>query len=157
MKLFEENIEVFLFLIGGLLLTGMILTLVGIHKDVYKKPPQYNTVLHRSEHIYNYPIWMQKFRYYYTLLGAFGFFVLFFSPITLLLDPILNEHEVLIFIISCSIIFIEYILYKGYDTFAKELRINKYKKKLEVIEFEKTCMSDYDYSVAKERILKFKS
>lgn len=144
-------------LIGVLLLTGMTLTLIGIHKDVYKKPPQYDTQLHRSEHIFNYPTWMQKLKYYYTVLGALGFFVLFFTPITLLIEADTNKNQVIIFIISCFIFFIEYILYKGYDTFAKELRINKYKKKLDEIEFEKASMSDYEYNVAKERILKFKS
>ena len=150
--------EIVLFIIGGILLTGMILTsmiltLVGIHKDVYKKPPQYNTLLHRSEHIYNYPIWMQKLKFHYTIMGALGFFVLLLLPIILILDT----YNTLTFIISCCLIFIEYILYKGYDTFAKELRIIKYKKKLDEIEFERDNMSDYEYNVAKERILKFKS
>ncbi len=145
--------EVVLIFIGSLLLTGMILTLVGIHKDVYKKPPQYNTQLHRSEHIYNYPAWMQKLRDYYTILGALGFFILFFYSITFLFEV----KSSLILIISCCIIFVEYILYKGYDTFAKELRIKKYKKKLQEIESEKDSMSDYELNLAKERILKFKS
>ncbi|MDP8267139.1 MAG: hypothetical protein P9L97_00300 [Candidatus Tenebribacter davisii] len=145
------------FLLGALLLTGMILTLVGIHKDVYRKPPQYATQLHLSEHIYNYPIWMQKCRYYYTILGALGYFALFFIPITSLLDTYINKYEILIMIISCCVIFAEFILYKGYDTFAKELRIKKYRVKLEEIEFDKASMSDYEYCVAKERILKFKS
>jgi hypothetical protein len=144
-------------LIGVLLLTGMTLTLIGIHKDVYKKPPQYNTQLHRSEQIFNYPIWMQKLKYYYTVLGAIGFFVLFFTPIALLIDTDTNKNQVLIFIISCFIFFMEYILYRGYNMFAEELRINKYKKKLDEIEFEKASMSDYEYNVAKERILKYKS
>ena len=137
----------------GATLAGMILTLVGIHKDVYRKPPQYNTQLHLVEHIYNYPIWMEKCKLHYTILGASGYFALFFIPISSLLDKHVNLDPIIYF----CVIFLEFILYKGYDTFAKELRIKKYKEKLEVIEFDKTNMSDNEYRDAKERIFKFKS
>lgn len=149
----------FLGFLGCILLICMILTLVSIHKDVYKKPPQYKTHLHMSKQIYNYPIWMQKLSFHYTTLGAVGFFALIFTPITVLLDTYISEYEVLISIISCCVIFVEYILYKGYDTFAKELRIKKYKKKLKEIEFDRDLdlISDHEFNVAKARILKFKS
>jgi hypothetical protein len=131
----------------GFTLLGMILTVIGIHKNVYKRA-QSHALPGEFRKIDNYPNWLQKTKLFYTLFGLLGFGAIIFGSIG---TCIKFCHELFgyAFMVSKASEFITilftffvgsftgFILYKGYDAFATEMRLKKYKKMLSEIKSEK--------------------
>ncbi len=138
---------------GVVLFSGMVLTIMATHLNVYNKPQcsgRYNAP--------NYPLWLgnTKFRNIYTLSGLLGFY--FCISATLILAFDFEQESIAFHLLLWGAVFIEYILCKGYNAFVKDIRAKKYRKKLDLLKSDKHIglISEEEFQKQKENLFKYK-